>query len=139
MAVVKCFDRKRNVTYVYDSQCFFDKDQGKYRYKRRLIGKLDEDGNVVPTGPRGGYRPKREKSEESETPLEPLRPGRKKKEKPVQYTDETLTKQLSEAKERILRLEKENATLRSQNAELTAAYNRLVKGLKAIITEPIGS
>ena len=57
MAVVKVYNKERDVTYVYDSYSYWDKEKKQPRSKRKLIGKLDPiTGEIVPTGKRG--RPK---------------------------------------------------------------------------------
>ena len=48
------------ITYAYEENGYWDKDQKKYISKRRLIGRLDENGLIVPTG-KGG-RPRKEDS-----------------------------------------------------------------------------
>ena len=53
MAIVYCFNKSRNVTYVYDSVSYWDKELKQPRSHRKLIGRIDPDtGNVVPTGKR---------------------------------------------------------------------------------------
>lgn len=49
MAIVDCFDKRTGTTYVYDSKSYRDKETGKPRAKRRLIGKRDSTGAIVPT------------------------------------------------------------------------------------------
>lgn len=57
MAIVKSYNKERDVTYVYDSYSYWDKEKKQPRSKRKLIGKIDPvTGEVVPTGRRG--RPK---------------------------------------------------------------------------------
>lgn len=132
MAIVKCYDRKRDVTYVYDSTCFFDKDQGKYRYKRRLIGKVDpETGETVPTGKQGGYHPRKDDKSEEQVILEPLRPGRKKKVPDNGNVNEE--EKLKEATETIRRLKEENAEYKRKYFCLEKQYNSLVSGLLELI------
>ncbi len=58
MALIHLHDKRRNVTYVYESTNYWDKEAKKYKAHRKLIGKLDENGEIVPTGKRG--RPKKE-------------------------------------------------------------------------------
>ncbi|MBQ1310207.1 MAG: hypothetical protein IIY55_00055 [Blautia sp.] len=132
MAIVKCYDRKRDITYVYDSTCFFDEEQGKYRYKRRLIGKINpETGETVPTGKHGGYHPKKEEKPGEQAVLEPLRPGRKKK----MPDDEKITDEakLEEALETIRRLKEENTEYKRKYLCLEKQYNSLVSGLVDLI------
>ena len=68
MALVKLYNKERNVTYVYDSFSYWDKEKKQPRSKRKLLGKLDpETGEIVPTG---GPRKKKTASleEKSEKP-----------------------------------------------------------------------
>ena len=54
MAIVKTYNKKMDVTYVYETYTEFDPELRKNRTRRKLIGKIDkETGQVVPTGPRG--------------------------------------------------------------------------------------
>lgn len=57
MSIVKAYNRERDVTYVYESESYWDKDKKQPRARRRLIGKIDpETGEIVPTGRRGRPR-----------------------------------------------------------------------------------
>jgi hypothetical protein len=50
-------NKARNVTYVYESESYWDREKKQPRSRRRLVGKVDpETGEVVPTGPRGRPR-----------------------------------------------------------------------------------
>ncbi len=50
MAIIKQFDKRSGITYVYDSRSYYDKEKKCSRAKRTLIGKLDPDtGEIVPT------------------------------------------------------------------------------------------
>lgn len=50
MAIIKQFDKRSGITYVYDSKSYYDKDKKCSRAKRTLIGKLDpETGEIIPT------------------------------------------------------------------------------------------
>lgn len=54
MATVNVYNKERGITYVYESESYWDKELKQPRSHRKLIGKLDpETGNVVPTGTRG--------------------------------------------------------------------------------------
>lgn len=57
MSIVKIKNKTTGITYVYESKSYWDKEKKQPRNHRTLIGKLDENGNVVPTGKRG--RPKK--------------------------------------------------------------------------------
>lgn len=56
MAQIDVYNKERGVTYVYESVSYWDKDLKQPRSKRKLIGKRDADGNLVPTGSRGRKR-----------------------------------------------------------------------------------
>lgn len=54
MAIIDVYNKARNVTYVYDSVSYWDKDLKQPRSHRKLIGKRDPvTGEIVPTGTRG--------------------------------------------------------------------------------------
>ena len=57
MAIIDVHNRKRGITYVYDSRSYWDKELKQPRSKRRLLGKRDPaTGEIVPTGRHGGGR-----------------------------------------------------------------------------------
>lgn len=50
MAIIKQFDKRSGITYVYESKSYYDKEKKCSRAKRTLIGKLDPDtGEIIPT------------------------------------------------------------------------------------------
>lgn len=50
MAIIKQFDKRSGITYVYDSKSYYDTEKKCSRAKRTLIGKVDPDtGEVIPT------------------------------------------------------------------------------------------
>ena len=53
MAQIDVYNRERGVTYVYESFSYWDKELKQPRSKRKLIGKRDADGNLIPTGTKG--------------------------------------------------------------------------------------
>lgn len=54
VSIVKMYNKKSGVTYVYESESYWDKEKQQPRNRRKLIGKLDpETGEVVPTGKKG--------------------------------------------------------------------------------------
>ncbi len=54
VSIVKCTNKKTGVTYVYESESYWDKEKKQPRNRRKLVGKIDpETGEVVPTGGRG--------------------------------------------------------------------------------------
>ena len=49
-AFVYQHDKRSGITYVYESESYWDKEKKQSRSKRRLIGKLDkETGEIIPT------------------------------------------------------------------------------------------
>ena len=59
-SIIKKFNKQTGVTYVYESESYWDKEKKQPRSKRKLIGKIDEEtGEIVPTDGRGN-RKKRE-------------------------------------------------------------------------------
>ena len=57
MPLVKAKNKKTGITYVYESESYWDKEKKQPRNKRKLIGKIDDQtGEIVPT--RG--RPKKD-------------------------------------------------------------------------------
>ena len=53
MAIVKVHNKSRNITYVYESVSYWDKELKQPRSHRKLIGRIDPvTGDVVPTGKR---------------------------------------------------------------------------------------
>jgi len=50
MGIIKQYDKRTGITYVYESKAYWDKEKQMSRAKRTLIGKLDpETGEVIPT------------------------------------------------------------------------------------------
>ena len=52
-SIIKQLNKQTGVTYVYESESYWDKEKKQPRSKRRLIGKIDaETGEIIPTGGR---------------------------------------------------------------------------------------
>ena len=50
MAIIDIYNKKRGITYVYDSHSYWDKELKQPRSRRRLLGRRDpETGELVPT------------------------------------------------------------------------------------------
>ncbi len=57
MSIVKNKDKRTGITYVYESESYWDKEKKQPRARRKLIGKLDEaTGEIIPTDGRGRRR-----------------------------------------------------------------------------------
>ena len=137
MPIVKCYDRKRDITYVYESEHYVDKETGKSHYKRRLIGRVDpETGETVPTGSRGGYRPKKERPVQEE--WVPMKPGRKKKNvEGATGVNPGGENDSSDDAATIRRLEGELAELREKYLLAVKRYNDLADALKRLVPEQL--
>lgn len=61
-------DKRTGVTYVYESESYWDKEKKQPRSKRTLIGKLDEaTGEIIPTGKSGRKKTTAKKAENEGT------------------------------------------------------------------------
>ncbi len=111
VSIVKCTNKKTGITYVYESESYWDKEKKQPRNRRKLVGKIDpETGEVVPTGGRG----KREKAPKAPAGAEAWEACRK------------LEGQLAEKEREIQRL-----LLEKRQAEKDCAALR--DGLKALL------
>ena len=101
MAIVHVYNRARGITYVYESQSYWDKELKQPRSNRKLIGKLDPDtGEIVPTGKKGRTKQAQDPSHsvtDSKTSVDQTR--RLLKEKGTEIL--SLKKQLSAAEREI--------------------------------------
>lgn len=101
-SIVKLKDKRTGVTYVYESESYWDKEKKQPRSRRKLIGKIDPETNeIVPTGPRG-----RKKGEGAE-PKSKDYPGKSE-----------LSTQLKDKDRQIRELKEENRDLRKRNADI---------------------
>ncbi|MCR5453048.1 MAG: hypothetical protein K6F00_10505 [Lachnospiraceae bacterium] len=70
MSIVKNKDKRTGITYVYESESYWDKEKQQPRAHRTLIGKLDEEtGEIIPTDGRGKKRKDQNTSQTSDTTL----------------------------------------------------------------------
>jgi hypothetical protein len=116
MAIVKSTNKKTGITYVYESESYWDPEKKQPRNRRKLVGKLDENGNIIPTGSRG-----RKRKEENEPDVRELK-----------LTDE-LESSLSYYQEKSRELETKNALLQAQIKKLEKEKDELLSGIKGIL------
>ena len=115
-SIIKKLDKRSGVTYVYESESYWDKEKKQPRSKRKLIGKIDsQTGEIVPTGGRKGR-----KKEESEQILQ------------TACTDGNTLKALAEQAEELCRKEEEISALKKQVMELTLSVNEYKRRLSKI-------
>ena len=116
-SIVKSTNKKTGITYVYESESYWDPVKKQPRNHRKLIGKLDENGELVPTGRKG-------------------RPRSKESTRPV--NDEILKELQGKADEyfKMYRdLEAENKELRREIEDLRKSRQELAGRLREIVKE----
>lgn len=70
MSLVKSKDKRTGITYVYESESYWDKEKQQPRARRKLIGKLDEaTGEIIPTDGRGRKRKDQNQKDGTDTTL----------------------------------------------------------------------
>ena len=123
MHYVKCKDKRTGITYVYESESYWDKEKQQPRAHRRLIGKLDEEtGEIVPTDGRGRKRRDRPQSQD---PVPEQAPG----EEPAAFADTTPGDQeqlLKQKEDLIMQLRLENARLRKEKSDLLQELSEMI-------------
>lgn len=106
MSIIKQYHKDTGITYVYESESYWDKEKKQPRSRRKLIGKLDDEtGEIIPTGKKGH--------------------GRKKCSEPDTADDGALRREIH-------RLAEENQKLRERSFALEAENNVLRDTLKKI-------
>ena len=111
MSLVKHTDKRTGVTYVYESESYWDKEKQQPRSHRRMIGKIDpETGEIIPTNGRG----RKKKNPESYKDLlqyddDSVQNGKDTEDKYLLLMKEKDI-QISELQGRIHRLEREKET-----------------------------
>lgn len=116
-SIIKRLNKQTGVTYVYESESYWDKEKKQPRSKRKLIGKIDEQtGEIVPTGGRKG----RKKEELTQIPETACTDGN------------TLKALCTEQAEELRRNEEEISALKKQVMELTLSVNEYKRRLLKI-------
>ncbi len=136
MAIVKCRDPRSGIMYVYTSDGYYDEAQGKYRYKRKCIGKIDpETGETVPTGPKGGNRKKKIDSPPiNDGNTEPGKPGRKPKKEPSPEYARTFA-QMEELKAENFQLRQQVLALENDRKQLQKKLDRIKKQAEQLVAD----
>ena len=130
--IVKSYNKKSGITYVYSSVSVWDPVAKTSRPQRRLIGKLNAEGEIVPTGKPG--RPRKVKTEVSEDA-----------NSASTEAEETATPTYTEFKLVLAELEETRDLLRKQearNKSLDEEVRRLkfqIKRLFPVISDAEGS
>ena len=116
MSIVKIKNKKTGITYVYESESYWDKEKKQPRNHRKLIGKLDDDGNIVPTGNRGR---KRKESNEPDKSM-------------ADTQMDVLEENLRDYRNRTRELETQNTLLREKIVKLEKEKKELLKELAGL-------
>ena len=102
MAIIKQFDKRSGITYVYDSKSYYDKEKKCSRAKRTLIGKIDPDtGEMIPTDGRN-------KGSKSNPHTVSPENNKKKRKKKLKDENRQLKLQISALKKEIERIQASN-------------------------------
>ena len=118
MGAVHCRDPRTGIVYVYSSESYWDKEAKKKRERRKLIGKMDENGNMIPTNGKPG-RPKKQKEESSAKAQD-----ESSLQQEMQQMKESYERRLQVQAERIAELE---SRVRTMEREEKATVDALAK------------
>ncbi len=115
-SIIKKLNKQTGVTYVYESESYWDKEKKQPRSRRKLIGKIDEEtGEIVPTGGRG--RSKKKKADDISETLPP---------------DSDLETLCPEQADQLRQNDAEISALKKQVTELTLSVNEYKRRLSKI-------
>lgn len=121
MSIIKHKDKRTGVTYVYESESYWDKEKKQPRSKRTLIGKIDEEtSEIIPTGKSGHKKADAKTPASDKEPMPPI-------------TDQV--RLLSEKDKEIQLLKAENRVLLRENQEILKSLETLCQKLKNCPTE----
>ncbi|MCD7955675.1 MAG: hypothetical protein LUG93_07985 [Lachnospiraceae bacterium] len=121
MAIIKQYNQKFDITYVYESESYWDPDKKQSRSKRKLIGRLDpETGEIIPTGGRG-RKPKNPKpSSQAVAP---------DKGDTIREEQDDRQEQIRELSIAVSKLKDDLAQARAENQKLRNTLDKLKKQL----------
>ena len=68
MGIIHQTDKRSGITYAYESISHWDKEKHQSRAQRRLIGRVSEDGTIIPTDGRCSRNPGHVKKDTQERP-----------------------------------------------------------------------
>jgi hypothetical protein len=119
VAIVRVHNKARNITYVYESESYWDKELKQPRSHRKLIGRIDPaTGDVVPTS-------RKARDEEPSTP--------------ATYSDTDYQKLYEQA---LSTIDQKDALIRELRSRLAAveddnrACHRLMKKAHDLLADP---
>ena len=128
MHYVKSKDKRTGITYVYESESYWDKEKQQPRAHRKLIGKLDEEtGEIIPTDGRGRKRKDRPREASSvSADAAATADAISAASAPVPESDSSRI--IREKDAQIRQLTAENEKLRREKAAFLKALNALAAG-----------
>ena len=130
VARVKLYNKKYNVTYVYDSVSYWDPELKQPRSKRKLIGKIDPDtGEIIPTAPRG--KRARDKNQSRSAASGPVKNAVPTESETM--SNDAISVELEDYKRRLLEVEAKLARSESQIAVLNAERKEIREELAALV------
>ncbi len=127
MGEVHCRDPRTGIVYVYSSESYWDKEAKKKKERRKLIGKMDENGNVIPTNGKPG-RPKKQKEEPSAKVQE-----ENSLQQEMQQMKESYERRLQAQAERIAELESRLRTMEREEKSTVDALTRILTRKTALL------
>lgn len=105
MSIIKQYHKDTGITYVYESESYWDKEKKQPRSRRKLIGKLDnETGEIVPT----------ERKNTSQKDNDPQNNALTKENTTLRQKIKQLERELTKVKEHSRKVEIENQSLRDR-------------------------
>ena len=128
MGEVHCRDPRTGIVYVYSSESYWDKEAKKKRERRKLIGKMDENGNMIPTNGKPG-RPKKQK-EESSTKAQ----DGNNLQQEMQQMKESYERRLQVQAERIAELESRVRTMEREEKTTIDALEKILTRKTAFLS-----
>ena len=97
MGIIKQFDKRSGITYVYENQAYWDPEKKQSRAKRKLIGRWDpETETVIPTDGRNRQPKAKNKEQDYKALYEKL----EKKYEAQQSLIEALQEEIRKLKEK---------------------------------------
>lgn len=114
MSIVKSKNKKTGVTYVYESESYWDKEKQQPRAHRRLIGKLDEKtGDIIPTG----------------------RSGRRDANGEIKPIEDVLSENIKDQKNKLFEQKVLIDKLTAENEALKKKNEKILKALRDVLTK----
>ena len=120
MGEVHCRDPRTGIVYVYSSESYWDKEAKKKKERRKLIGKMDENGNVIPTNGKPG-RPKKQRENPEGQPQD-----ESSLQKEMQQMKESYEHRLQAQAEKIAELESRIRTIEREERSTVDALEKIL-------------